>query len=254
MFNYITLKVLPAVCKFSTGRVAFKEQLKNAQKFKPSSQIWLSRQLNDKYVKQARIEHYRCRSAFKLIEINKSYRILRPGQVVVDLGCAPGSWTQVAVKCTKADYPDSKSLVVGVDLSPVHPVEGSVLLGGLNFTTESAQAQLAEHLEGRAVDVVLSDMAPSASGVKSLDHTNIISLCYSALRFAEKMSSPGGSLVMKVFDGGESPQLLKDAKQLYEIVSIVRPEASRKESSEKFFVCLKFRKNSAREILEQKNP
>uniref|UniRef100_A0A1B6L831 rRNA methyltransferase 2, mitochondrial n=1 Tax=Graphocephala atropunctata TaxID=36148 RepID=A0A1B6L831_9HEMI len=235
------LNVILSLHHLSTSSQIFKENLKNASKFKPSSQKWLLRQINDSFVKKAKTEHYRCRSAFKLLEMDEKYKILRPGQTVVDLGCAPGSWTQVAVRTTSADSPGSKSLVVGIDLSPVHPIEGATLLSAMDFTKDSARARVLAALNGRPVNVVLSDMAPSASGIKSMDHTNIIKLCYAALTFAKETSACGGTLVMKAFDGSESKQLVSDAKTVYEAVHIVRPLASRKESSEIFFVCLRFR-------------
>ncbi|XP_046663304.1 rRNA methyltransferase 2, mitochondrial isoform X2 [Homalodisca vitripennis] len=205
------IKVIFCVYNISTSSQFLKESLKNASNFKSSSQKWLLRQINDSYVKKAKAEHYRCRSAFKLLEINEKYKILRSGQTVVDLGCAPGSWTQVAVKATRANVPDG------------------------------ARARMIAALNGRPVNVVLSDMAPSASGIKSMDHSNIIKLCYSALTFAKETSAQGGSLVMKAFDGSESKQLVTDAKTVYEAVHIMRPQASRKESSEIFFVCLRYK-------------
>ncbi|XP_046663303.1 rRNA methyltransferase 2, mitochondrial isoform X1 [Homalodisca vitripennis] len=235
------IKVIFCVYNISTSSQFLKESLKNASNFKSSSQKWLLRQINDSYVKKAKAEHYRCRSAFKLLEINEKYKILRSGQTVVDLGCAPGSWTQVAVKATRANVPGSKSLVVGIDLSPIHPIEGATLLNALDFTTDGARARMIAALNGRPVNVVLSDMAPSASGIKSMDHSNIIKLCYSALTFAKETSAQGGSLVMKAFDGSESKQLVTDAKTVYEAVHIMRPQASRKESSEIFFVCLRYK-------------
>lgn len=211
---------------------------------KPSSQRWLTRQLQDPYVEKAKQEHYRCRSAFKLLEINERFNILTPGLIVVDCGAAPGSWTQVVVKLTNSiGKQEGKPIgsVFAIDRLPIHPIEGANILGNVDFTTTVAQDKLRELLNGKLVDVVLTDMAPNATGVRSIDHDQIIDLAYSALQFALKISVVDGTFVAKLWDGGKSPQFEKDVGRFYKTLKIVRPAATRDESTEKFILARGFK-------------
>ncbi|XP_063972029.1 rRNA methyltransferase 2, mitochondrial [Diachasmimorpha longicaudata] len=209
-----------------------------------SSQRWLTRQIQDPYVEKARQENYRCRSAFKLLEINQRFNILTPGLTVVDCGAAPGSWTQVAVKATNShgkDEEQSIGKVYAIDRNSIHPVEGAIIFGNLDFTTVKAQQLLMSALNGGRVDVVMSDMAPNASGVRDIDHELITELAYSALKFAVQVSSPDATFVVKMWDGGRAPQFEKDTERFYKSVKIVKPGATRDESTEKFILARGFK-------------
>jgi len=210
---------------------------------KHSSQLWMKRQLCDPYVEMAKQEKYRCRSAFKLLQINEKHKILRPGLVIVDCGAAPGSWTQVAVNASNAQGQKNGPVgkVYAVDRLPFYPVEGATVLGNMDFTSAKTQETLLKLLQGNKVDVVLSDMAPNATGVKELDHDNIILLAYVVIKFALQISKVEGTLVIKVWDGGKSDQLENDLSRFYHSVKVIKPNATRDESSEKFFLARGFR-------------
>uniref|UniRef100_A0A146M257 rRNA methyltransferase 2, mitochondrial n=1 Tax=Lygus hesperus TaxID=30085 RepID=A0A146M257_LYGHE len=223
----------------SVSATLTKEVAKNLKGRSKSSQDWLVRQLKDPYVEKARRENYRCRSAFKLLEINERFSILRPGQCVVDIGAAPGSWTQIAVSKTNSSGKDKarpKGFVVGLDRLALYPVEGAVLIGGCDFTVPEAERRLLEALDGRKVDVVLSDMAPNATGIKSMDHDAIISLVNKVLRFSEGISADGASLLMKVWEGRFCRELERDVTAVYETARWVKPKSSRSDSAETFIL------------------
>ncbi|XP_026669445.1 rRNA methyltransferase 2, mitochondrial [Ceratina calcarata] len=225
-----------------------RETAKNLKGKSHSSQLWIMRQIRDPYVEMAKRENYRCRSAFKLIEINEKFKILQPGQIVIDCGAAPGSWTQVALKMTNADAKKDGNVgtVIGIDKQPIYPIKGATLLGGMDFTVAKSQTELLNLLKGEKADVVLSDMAPNASGMRDLDHENIIRLGYAALKFALQVTKTDGTFVCKVWDGGKSELLEKDLLRFYKCVKNVRPQATRDESTEKFFLARGFKgiKNS----------
>ncbi|XP_011874396.1 PREDICTED: rRNA methyltransferase 2, mitochondrial [Vollenhovia emeryi] len=227
-----------------TGGALLKETPRNLKGKKHSSQLWLARQLRDPYVELAKQEKYRCRSAFKLLEINERFSVLEPGLTVIDCGAAPGSWTQVAANLTnahgkKVDTPVGR--VYAVDRLPFYPVEGATILGNMDFTKPKTQETLSELLRGDKVDIVLSDMAPNASGMREIDHDNIMLLAYAALRFALQISKAQGSLVVKVWDGGKAPQFEENLSKFYSSVRVVRPDATRDESTEKFFLARGFK-------------
>lgn len=224
---------------FSTSCAVCKTVPINLRGRGKSSQDWLTRQLNDPYVKLAKQHRYRARSAFKLTEINKQCHLLQPGQVVVECGASPGAWTQVAVMAVNSlphARNKSQGTVIGIDLQTIHPLPGATLLGGRDFTSPQTQQKVLELLSGRKVDVVLSDMAPKASGVKDLDHENIISLAYAALGFAVQNTVEGGSFLCKVWEGFLMQQLIGDIKKSFRTVKVVKPPASRSDSSEKFLI------------------
>ena len=203
---------------------------------------WLERQLNDPYVKRARSEGYRGRAAFKIIELDDKYRFLVPGARVVDLGCAPGGWCQVAVKRTNAlGEKKGKSIgrVIGVDLQEVEPIAGADI-HQLDFLEENADEKVKQWLDGPA-DVVMSDMAAASSGHKQTDHLRIIALCEAAAYFAFDVLEEGGTFVAKVLAGGAEGDLQKILKQRFSKVSHLKPPASRADSSEKFVVATGYR-------------
>jgi len=203
---------------------------------------WLERQLNDPYVKRAKSESYRGRAAFKIIELDDKYRFLVPGARVVDLGCAPGGWCQVAVKRTNAlGEKKGKSIgrVIGVDLQEVEPIAGADI-HQLDFLEENADEKVKQWLDGPA-DVVMSDMAAASSGHKQTDHLRIIALCEAAAYFAFDVLEEGGTFVAKVLAGGAEGDLQKILKQRFSKVSHLKPPASRADSSEKFVVATGYR-------------
>lgn len=218
--------------------------LVNGLKRFKSSQQWLSRQKSDPYVEKAKIYNYRCRSAFKLLEMNDKTNILTPGLTVIDLGASPGSWTQVAVQKTNSDGADPtqpKGRVLAIDKLQIFPIEGASIMSNMDFSTIDAHDKVIAALDGTKVDVVLSDMAPSATGVKELDKDRIIGLCYMAIRFAALVSKVDGNLLFKVWDGKEVPILEMDLQRFYKNIKIMKPMASRSESSEKFILARGFR-------------
>jgi 23S rRNA (uridine2552-2'-O)-methyltransferase len=217
-------------------------RVKTARGRKLSSTLWLERQLNDPYVRRAKAEGYRGRAAFKIIELDDKFRFLIPGARVVDLGCAPGGWSQVAVERvnalgTKAGKPIGR--IVGVDLQEVEPIAG-VELHQLDFLSDGADDKVKEWLGGKA-DVVMSDMAAASSGHKQTDHLRIVALCEAAAQFAFDVLEPGGTFVAKVLSGGAEGGLQAVLKQRFDTVANVKPPASRSDSSEKFVVARGFR-------------
>ena len=196
-----------------------------------AQQRWLTRQLNDPYVQAAHREGWRSRAAFKLIELDDRFHLIQPGQRVVDLGAAPGGWTQVAVK-------RGASHVVGVDLLPVDPVGGAEIIEG-DFTDPALPDRLIEMLGGKA-DLVMSDMAPNTTGHAPTDHMRIIGLAEEALDFAFDVLAEGGGFVAKVFQGGSEKRMLDLMKQVFSIVRHAKPPASRKDSSELYVVATGF--------------
>jgi 23S rRNA (uridine2552-2'-O)-methyltransferase len=214
-----------------------KQRLKTARKRSLSSQKWLERQLNDPYVARAKREGYRSRAAYKLLEIDDKFNLLKPGQRVVDLGAAPGGWSQIAAR--RVGSPDGRGRVVGIDLLPIDPMPG-VEFVELDFLDESAPGRLTELLGGPA-DVVMSDMAANTTGHKKTDHLRIMGLAEAAAQFAREILAPGGAFVAKVFQGGTENQLLADLKRDFATVRHVKPQASRADSSELYVLATGFR-------------
>ena len=222
----------------------FYQKPNNIKNKKLSSQNWLIRQLKDPYVEKAKKANYRCRSAYKLIEIQSRYNILEPGQVVIDCGAAPGSWTQVATKYTNSlggNLDEPIGTVISIDKQPFQAIPGARLLCNLDFTKKLSQQRLLGELDGKLADVVMSDMAPHATGVKEMDHENIIKLGYSVFKFALEVSAFEAHLIIKLWDGGMAKQLENDIRRFYQHLKIVRPDATRDESAEKFIVARGFR-------------
>lgn len=230
--------------KASSGRGQrdLRVRVKTAKGRKLSSTLWLERQLNDPYVVRAKREGYRGRAAYKILELDDRYGFLKPGARVVDLGCAPGGWCQVAVARVNALGERSgkpRGTVLGVDLQAVDPIPGAEI-HQLDFLDDDADARVKDWLGGRA-DVVMSDMAASASGHKGTDHLRIVALVEAAAQFAFDVLEPGGTFVAKVLAGGAEQGLLTTLKQNFTKVANVKPPASRSDSSEKFVVATGFR-------------
>lgn len=224
------------------GQRDLKVKVKTARGRKLSSTRWLERQLNDPYVQRARREGYRGRAAFKIMELDDKYRFLKPGARVVDLGCAPGGWCQVAVPRINAlGQKPGKPVgrIIGVDLQEVEPIPGAEI-HQLDFMADGADETVKAWLGGKA-DVVMSDMAAASSGHKQTDHLRIIALCEAAAHFAFDVLEEGGTFVAKVLAGGAEGELQKILKQRFEKVVNVKPGASRADSSEKFVVATGFR-------------
>jgi 23S rRNA (uridine2552-2'-O)-methyltransferase len=224
------------------GQRDLKVKVKTARGRKNSSTRWLQRQLNDPYVKRAKAEGYRGRAAFKILELDDKFRFLVPGARVVDLGCAPGGWCQVAVARVNAlGEKGGKAVgsVLGIDLQEVEPIAGAEL-HQLDFMEDDADEKVKDWLGGEA-DVVMSDMAAASSGHKQTDHLRIIALCETAAYFAFDVLTPGGTFVAKVLAGGAEGDLQKLLKQRFEKVANVKPPSSRSDSSEKFVVAIGFR-------------
>ena len=224
------------------GERDLRVRVKTARGRKPSSTRWLERQLNDPYVRRAKAEGYRGRAAYKILVLDDKFRFLVPGARVVDLGCAPGGWCQVAVQRVNAlgeKAGKAKGRVLGIDLQEVDPVPGAEI-HQLDFLEEGAPEQVKAWLGGPA-DVVMSDMAAASSGVKQVDHLRIIALCEAAAELAFDILEPGGTFVAKVLAGGAEQGLQTLLKQRFEKVANVKPPASRADSSEKFVVAQGFR-------------
>jgi 23S rRNA (uridine2552-2'-O)-methyltransferase len=219
-----------------TGRRAT-VRVKTARGRTVSSQRWLQRQLNDPYVAEARKRGYRSRAAFKLLQLDDQFHFLRPGARVVDLGAAPGGWTQVAVARVQAGK--GTGTVVGIDVTPVEPVAGATLLAK-DFYDDDAPAVLVDALAGPA-DVVLSDMASPAIGDPQVDHLRIMALAEAAHDFARRVLRPGGTFVAKVLRGGTERGLLEQLKRDFTKVRHVKPAASRADSAEMYVVATGFR-------------
>lgn len=204
-----------------------------------SSHAWMTRHLNDPYVKRAKMENYRARSAFKLIEIDDRFKIFKPGQMVIDCGCAPGAWSQVATKrinARKVDPCSPVGKVIAIDLNYTSPIEGAFIISHADFTLPNIQQIIVQHLNGQKPDVILSDMAPNASGVRELDNENIVILGSAALAFAIQTLEVGGVFVCKVWDGACTPRLEKNVEKFFSYFKRVKPAASRTESAEVFLL------------------
>ncbi|MCA0424616.1 MAG: RlmE family RNA methyltransferase [Proteobacteria bacterium] len=215
----------------------FAVRLKKARSLKPSSQQWLQRQLNDPYVTRAKREGFRSRAAFKFLEIDDKYRLLKPGMRIVDLGAAPGGWSQIAAE--RVGSVDGKGAVVGIDLLEIEPIPG-VTFAVMDFNDEDAPERLKAMLGGPA-DGVLSDMAANTTGHKKTDHLRIIGLAELAVEFAREVLVPGGFFVCKLFQGGDTTEIVTLLKREFAVVRHVKPAASRADSAELYVLATGFR-------------
>ena len=223
------------MAKDTTGRLHV--TVKTGGKRKLSSKLWLERQLNDPYVARAKREGYRSRAAFKLVEIDDKYRILKSGQSVVDLGAAPGGWSQVAAR--RVGSADGKGKVIAIDLLEMPEIVG-VTFAQLDFLAEDAPEKLTAMLGDRA-DVVLSDMAANTTGHRKTDQLRIVGLVEAAALFASEVLKPGGTFLAKVFQSGADAELLAQLKRDYSTIRHVKPASSRQDSSERYVLATGFR-------------
>ena len=202
-----------------------------------SSKLWLERQLNDPYVERARREGFRSRAAYKLIEIDDRHRLLKSGSRVVDLGAAPGGWSQVAAK--RIGAAEGRGRVVAIDVLDMSPITG-VEFAKIDFLDPAAPGAIKEMLSG-AADVVLSDMAANATGHRKTDHLRIMALAEAAAEFAREVLAPGGAFLCKVLQGGTEAALLATLKRDFTVVKHVKPAASRSDSAELYLLAMGFR-------------
>ena len=219
------------------GGRELKTRVKTARKRTLSSTLWLQRQLNDPYVARAKREGWRSRAAFKLLEIDEKHHLLQPGQRIVDLGAAPGGWSQAAAKKVKSM--DGKGKVVGIDLLDIEPIAG-VDFAVQDFLAPEAPERLKAMLGGEA-DGVISDMAANTTGHKKTDHLRIIHLAELAAEFAGEVLKPGGFFLCKLFQGGETGELVTQLKRDYALVRHIKPGASRADSAELYVLATGFR-------------
>jgi 23S rRNA (uridine2552-2'-O)-methyltransferase len=214
------------------------ERVKSARGRKIGSTRWLQRQLNDPYVQEAQRLGYRSRAAFKLIQIDDKFSLLRPGQRIVDLGSAPGGWLQIAAERMRIADTARGGVLVGFDLVEIEPVFTANILQG-DFMDDDAPQRLKDALGGPA-DVVLSDMAAPTIGHTATDHLRTVALAEAAVAFAAEILAPGGNLAIKVFQGADEPALFEQVRKLFKNVRRFKPKASRPESIELFIVATGF--------------
>jgi 23S rRNA (uridine2552-2'-O)-methyltransferase len=214
-------------------------RLKTAKGRTTSSQLWLARQLNDPYVAQAKQDGYRSRAVYKLLQIHERYKLLKPGQRVIDLGAAPGGWSQAAARLVKAGEPGGGQ-VIAIDIAAMEQIPDVAILE-LDFMADAAPVRLKELLNGHKADIVLSDMAASATGHRPTDHLRIMGLCEAAAAFAEEVLTPGGTFVAKALQGGTERTLLEQLKRTFTSVRHVKPAASRADSAELYVLATGFR-------------
>lgn len=215
-----------------------KVRVKTAKGRKIGSTLWLQRQLNDPYVARARAEGYRSRAAFKIKELDERYHLFKKGQRIVDLGAAPGGWSQIAAPIvgSTAENP----LIVGIDYLEMDPIDGVILLQK-DFNDEDAPQALIDALGGHKADIVMSDMAAPTTGHKATDHLRIIALVELAADFAVQVLAPGGTFIAKVFQGGTEHELLHMLKQHFATTMHAKPKASRQDSAETYLVARGFK-------------
>src|SRR4051794_26750691 len=225
------------MAKDTTGRLHV--TVKSGGKRKLSSKLWLERQLNDPYVAQAKRDGYRSRAAYKLIEIDDKYRFLKHGICVVDLGAAPGGWSQIAAKRVGAVEGKGKGKVIAIDLLEMPEIAG-VTFAQLDFLSDDAPDRLRGMIGGGA-DVVLSDMAANTTGHRKTDQLRIVGLVEAAAAFAAEVLKPGGTFVAKVFQSGADASLMTQLKRDFATVKHVKPASSRKDSSERYVLAMGFR-------------
>lgn len=210
-----------------------------------AEQRWIQRQLRDPYVRASHQLNFRCRSAFKLLDMDDRFKLLQPGHSVVDCGAAPGAWSQVAVQRVNSAGTDPelpRGTVIGIDLLNIPPLDGAHFLSCHDVTDPATHAKLLELLPAGRAHVILSDMAPNASGFREMDHERLIEMCLSLLDLAEKALLPGGSLVCKYWDGILAHKLQEKLSSVFGSVRTLKPDASRKDSAERYFYARMYRK------------
>ena len=197
------------------------------------SKNWVNKQRRDTYVKQSKVDGYRARSAYKLIEIDDKFKIFKGGITVIDIGAAPGSWSQYAEKVTKSGR------LISIDLKKMEPIGNTVQIQG-DFTEESIQDQIKKNTTTK-VDVVMSDMAVNTTGIKNIDSIQTGELCKSAMFFAKDLLKENGFFISKIFMGGTFNEIVAEGKKYFKEVKIFKPKSSRKDSKESFIICRKLR-------------
>ncbi|MFN9774395.1 MAG: RlmE family RNA methyltransferase [Burkholderiales bacterium] len=212
------------------------------------SKAWIHAHLNDPYVKLAQQRKYRSRAAFKLIEIDEQDRLIRPGQTIVDLGSAPGSWSQVLREKLAGPGGTVNGRIVAIDVLPMEPVDGVVFLEG-DFRDDAVLAQFEALLEGRKADLVLSDMAPNLSGVGLADAARMGHLAELALEFAERHLKPDGALLIKCFHGSGYSQIVEAFKRTFVSVAVRKPKASRAESAETYLLGRRLKQGTGESVV-----
>lgn len=222
-------------------RAGIKTKLKTAKGRKISSTKWLERQINDPYVKQSKTDGYRSRAAYKLIQINEKFKLLNPGDFVIDLGAAPGGWTQVVAEAIRLGN-NKNSRLIALDLQEMEPLPVVEFIYG-DFTSEEVYNELNEKMGNIKPNLIISDMAPSACGNSQVDHDRIMLLCEIVFDFAFTWLKKGGSLVVKVLRGGTEGELLKKIKKFFTEVRHFKPAASRADSSEIYLVAIGYKGN-----------
>jgi 23S rRNA (uridine2552-2'-O)-methyltransferase len=223
------------MAKDTTGRLHV--TVKSGGKRKLSSKLWLERQLNDPYVAKAKAQGFRSRAAFKLLEIDDKYRLLKPGMTVVDLGAAPGGWSQIAAK--RVGSADGKGKVVAIDLLEMPEIPG-VSFAQLDFLADDAPGKLLAMMGGRA-DIVMSDMAANTTGHRKTDQLRMVGLVETAAAFAADVLKPGGAFIAKVFQSGADAELVAQLKRDFSSVKHVKPASSRQDSSERYVLATGYR-------------
>ena len=223
------------MAKDKTGRLHV--TVRTGGKRKLSSKLWLERQLNDPYVAQAKRDGYRSRAAYKLIEIDDKHRLLKPGMTVVDLGAAPGGWSQIAAK--RVGAAEGKGKVIAIDLLEMPEIPG-VQFAQLDFHANDAPEKLTAMMGGHA-DIVMSDMAANTTGHRKTDQLRIVGLVEIAAAFAAEVLNPGGAFLAKVFQSGADAELLAQLKRDFAVVKHVKPAASRQDSAERYVLATGFR-------------
>ncbi|MGE0754207.1 MAG: RlmE family RNA methyltransferase [Alphaproteobacteria bacterium] len=220
-----------------SGHRVEKTRVKTARKRTPSSTRWLERQLNDPYVQRSKKDGYRCRAVYKILELDDKFRFFKPGKRVLDLGAAPGGWTQIAVE--RCQSPRNDPRVVAMDILAMEPMRGAICIQ-MDFMAEDAPDKLRKALGGKA-DIVMSDMAPNTTGHAATDHLRIMGLLEAAYAFAQEILAPGGVFVAKVFQGGTEQNLLTQMRKDFSVVKHAKPKSSRSDSSEMYVVATGFR-------------
>ena len=197
------------------------------------SKNWVNKQRRDIYVRQSKVDGYRARSAYKLIEIDEKFKIFKGGLSVIDIGAAPGSWSQYALKVAKSGK------LVSIDVKKMEPLGKSVQIQG-DFTEEKTQKEIKKHINGK-VDVVMSDMAVDTTGIKNIDSIQTGELCKEAMFFAKDLMKENGYFISKIFMGGTFNEIVAEGKKFFKEVKVFKPKSSRKDSKESFIICRKIR-------------
>jgi len=218
----------------TSGRRYKTEKVKTAKFKKTSSTKWLQRQINDPYVQQAKEKGYRCRAVFKILEIDNKFKIFKQGQKVLDLGSAPGGWSQVIVEKV------GKNNIIATDILEMKPISGVIFLQQ-DFLAKDATKNLLQVIKNEKYDIVMSDLAANTTGDKKTDHIRTTILLDEALNFALTVLKPKGVFIGKIFQGGTEPELFNKLKQNFKTVKHFKPESSRKDSVEMYVVAMNFK-------------